>query len=202
MGLNILAWAKAKKYTDNAVSQASGLHREIVNSLPATGDEHVIYMVPKTGSGNDNYDEYMWINGSYEFIGSTAVDLTDYYNKTQVDTALSGKANKATTLSGYGITDAYTKTQVDNLLTGTLDTTSPPETVYSDELPFVTPSDGYIQLSVGSGETGYVYSDGVALLRVVKAPCIMNLSCFVKKGVSITLIGEGNNESIDWIPYD
>ena len=94
MGLNILAWAKAKKYTDNAVSQTSGLHREIVNSLPATGDEHVIYMVPKTGSGNDNYDEYMWINGSYEFIGSTAVDLTDYYNKTQVDTALNAKQNK------------------------------------------------------------------------------------------------------------
>lgn len=89
MGLNILAWAKAKKYTDNAVSQTSGLHREIVNSLPATGDEHAIYMVPKTGSGNDNYDEYMWINGAYEYIGSTAVDLTDYYNKTQVDAALS-----------------------------------------------------------------------------------------------------------------
>lgn len=96
MGLNILAWVKAKKYTDNAVSQTSGLHREIVNSLPATGDEHVIYMVPKTGSGNDNYDEYMWINGAYECIGSTAVDLTDYYNKTQVDTALSGKQDTLT----------------------------------------------------------------------------------------------------------
>ncbi len=202
MGLNILAWAKSKKYTDQKTSQTSGLHREIVNSLPATGDEHVIYMVPKTGSGNDNYDEYMWINGAYEYIGSTAVDLTDYYNKTQVDTALSGKANKATSLSGYGITDAYTKTQVDNLLAGTLDTTSPPYTVYNDELPFIAPSDGYIRLSVGSGETGYVFSGGIALLRVVNAPCTMNLSCFVKKGVSITNIGEGNVDSIGWIPYN
>lgn len=30
--------------------------------------------------------------------------------------ALNGKADKATTLSGYGITDAYTKTEADNLL--------------------------------------------------------------------------------------
>ena len=32
---------------------------------------------------------------------------------------ISGKADKATTLSGYGITDAYTKTQVDGLVSGT-----------------------------------------------------------------------------------
>lgn len=33
---------------------------------------------------------------------------------------ISGKANKATTLAGYGITDAYTKTQVDGLVAGVL----------------------------------------------------------------------------------
>lgn len=116
MGLNILAWVKAKKYTDNAVSQTAGLYREIVNSLPITGDEKVIYMVPITGSGDDNYNEYMWINGAYELIGNTRVDLSDYYNKTQVDTALSEKANVATSLAGYGITDAYTKSQIDTAL--------------------------------------------------------------------------------------
>ena len=29
---------------------------------------------------------------------------------------ISGKANKSTTLSGYGITDAYTKTEIDNMI--------------------------------------------------------------------------------------
>lgn len=105
-------------YTNKKVSQSAGLHREIVQSLPVTGDEHIIYMVPKTGSGTNNYDEYMWINNAYELIGNTEVDLTDYYNKTQVDTALNGKANTATSLSGYGITDAYTKTEVDTALSG------------------------------------------------------------------------------------
>ncbi len=120
MGLNILAWAKAKKYTDNAVSQTAGLHREIVNSLPITGDEKVIYMVPVTGSGDDNYNEYMWINGAYELIGNTRVDLTDYYNKTQVDAALSAKANTA---------DTYTKTEVDTALSGKANTSDIPTTL-------------------------------------------------------------------------
>lgn len=35
-------------------------------------------------------------------------------NTSDVDTALAGKADKATTLAGYGITDAYTMTQTDS----------------------------------------------------------------------------------------
>ena len=39
-------------------------------------------------------------------------------NVTGLQTALDGKADDATTLSGYGITDAYTKTEADTLLAG------------------------------------------------------------------------------------
>ena len=38
-------------------------------------------------------------------------------------TDLNNKADKSTTLAGYGITDAYTKTEVDNALSGKLDNT-------------------------------------------------------------------------------
>lgn len=48
--------------------------------------------------------------------GVTAVEKTVKDNKTEVGTALTTKADKATTLAGYGITDAYTKTEVDNEL--------------------------------------------------------------------------------------
>ncbi len=41
-----------------------------------------------------------------------------------VDTALATKADKSTTLAGYGITDAYTKTTVKTLLAGKLDAMS------------------------------------------------------------------------------
>lgn len=41
--------------------------------------------------------------------------LTNTYTKTEMDTALNEKADKATTLAGYGITDAYTKAESDSL---------------------------------------------------------------------------------------
>lgn len=114
-------------YTNKKVAESAGLHREIVNSLPATGDDTTIYMIlDSSATGSDVYDEWLWVNGAYEHIGSTRVDLTDYYNKTQVDTALNGKANVATSLAGYGITDAYTKTEVDTALSGKADTSAIP----------------------------------------------------------------------------
>ncbi len=47
--------------------------------------------------------------------------ITDAYTKTETDAALNGKANTATTLEGYGITDAYTKTETDAALNGKAD---------------------------------------------------------------------------------
>ena len=42
--------------------------------------------------------------------------ITNAYTKTEVDTKVNAKANSATTLNGYGITDAYTKTEVNTEL--------------------------------------------------------------------------------------
>ena len=42
--------------------------------------------------------------------------ITDAYTKTEVDTELDKKADSATTLAGYGITDAYTKTETDGAI--------------------------------------------------------------------------------------
>ena len=49
------------------------------------------------------------ING----LSGTFVKKTDVYTKTETDGLLAAKADKATTLAGYGIQDAYTKTEVD-----------------------------------------------------------------------------------------
>jgi hypothetical protein len=37
------------------------------------------------GAENNIYDEYMYINDKWELIGSTSVDLSDYYNKDEID---------------------------------------------------------------------------------------------------------------------
>ena len=43
-----------------------------------------LYLVPKEGTNLDVYDEYIWIEqtSSFEHLGTTAVDLTDYVKNT------------------------------------------------------------------------------------------------------------------------
>lgn len=70
-----------------AVGDLEGVDFEIVQTLPATGDKSKIYLVPLTDSETDNiYEEYIWITSAsdYEKIGTTSVDLSDYYNTTNL----------------------------------------------------------------------------------------------------------------------
>lgn len=86
----------------SAVANAGHLKRQIVEELPGTGDEHTIYMVKKAakaGESQNAYNEYMWIEGKFELIGDSAVDLTDYATKTEVATAKSQAVSEAKTYS-------------------------------------------------------------------------------------------------------
>lgn len=59
---------------------------EIVENLPTAGVSGRIYLVLKeTGADSDIYDEYLYINDVWEHIGSTAIDLSNYYTKEEID---------------------------------------------------------------------------------------------------------------------
>lgn len=75
----------------------------IVDALPETGAKMTLYLVPKEGSDNDVYDEYIWIEqtSSFEHLGTTAVDLTDYVKNT--DYASSSKAGVVKTNVSTGV---------------------------------------------------------------------------------------------------
>lgn len=77
-----------KEEVNALISAINSMKKEIVEQLPTENiDDSTIYLVPKTnGSGNDYYDEYLYINGNFEFIGSTQIDLTDYVKKTDYAT--------------------------------------------------------------------------------------------------------------------
>jgi hypothetical protein len=62
-----------------AIAAASiGVQFEIVQSLPASGNASTIYLLSHGGTAPDVYDEYIWINNSWEKIGTTQVDLSNY----------------------------------------------------------------------------------------------------------------------------
>ena len=70
-----------KSYVEDIVRgiETGALKRAVVEELPTEEiDENTIYMVAKTGSIGDVYDEYLYVNSNWEHIGSTDVDLTGY----------------------------------------------------------------------------------------------------------------------------
>lgn len=69
----------------SAIASVETLRIEIVATLPETGESNVIYFVPMTNPKDSNlYEEYIWINGSYELIGTTQIDLSNYWSKTEL----------------------------------------------------------------------------------------------------------------------
>lgn len=72
------------------VANADHLKRKKVDRLPDIGsaDPNIIYMILNSAEGRDDkYDEYMLMDGEFELIGNSAVDLTDYATKTDVSSA-------------------------------------------------------------------------------------------------------------------
>lgn len=61
-----------------ALGEVTGLSFLKVTELPETGQAGVIYLVPKEGSSSDVYEEYYWFEDSFEFMGTTAMDLSGY----------------------------------------------------------------------------------------------------------------------------
>ena len=68
----------------------------VVDELPQTGEEGIIYLVPKTTSKTNNvYNEYMYIDSTWELIGDTQADLSNYVDMSTAQT-ISGKKTYTT----------------------------------------------------------------------------------------------------------
>ena len=72
---------------DASLADITGIDFQVVQTLPATGQKGIIYLVPKTGTSGDIYDEYIWVTpqsgtAHFEQIGTTEVDLSDYWTMT------------------------------------------------------------------------------------------------------------------------
>lgn len=78
---------------------ASGDLFIVVEELPQEGEPNKIYLVPKD-DGSGGFDEYNYIDGSWNLLGDVDIDLSDYYTKNETNTNFLKKDN----------TTAYTPT--------------------------------------------------------------------------------------------
>ena len=70
---------------------SQGMKVIVVQTLPQTGVEGTLYLVPKSSTKNkDIFDEYIYVEKDWEHIGSTDIDLSNYVDMTSVQT-ISGK---------------------------------------------------------------------------------------------------------------
>lgn len=67
----------------NAIKDINSFEYEIVSSLPSVGVNGKIYLMSNNGSSNNVYDEYIWVNSSFEKLGSMNIDLSGYVPTTR-----------------------------------------------------------------------------------------------------------------------
>ena len=91
-----------KQEVNDLISAITTMDLQVVQTLPTQDiSTTTIYLVPKTTAETNNaYDEYIYVSNSWEFIGSTEVDLTDYVKNTDYANGTTGGVIKS---GGYGV---------------------------------------------------------------------------------------------------
>lgn len=68
----------------NAIGNVTQFNYEVVETLPEIGIKGTIYLISNAGSGQNVYDEYLWLDNKWELFGTTAIDLSGYVQKSEL----------------------------------------------------------------------------------------------------------------------
>jgi len=84
-----------KTTVGNLLSQVDTQLYLVVAELPTNGNPNKIYLVPSSEPETQNtLEEFIWVNNDWEKIGAVSVDLSDYFNKTEINSMLDNKVDK------------------------------------------------------------------------------------------------------------
>ena len=81
----------AKQYTDEQIAKFKTASYKLASSTAEMDNPSVLYLLPVTGS--DYYDIYALVDDTPTAIGTTQVQLDDYYTKTNADNLFLKKAD-------------------------------------------------------------------------------------------------------------
>lgn len=103
----------------NAIAGIHNWTYQVATTLPTASKDtmYIIYLIPHTHGDSDSYDEYITIESgtttktyTWEKIGNTDVDLSNYYTKADADNKFVEKLN------GYSLINSRYATGLDNML--------------------------------------------------------------------------------------
>lgn len=171
-------YLKSDTYTrtevNNLIGNVSAINVSIVTVLPTENISlTTIYLIQIAETSN--YNQWMYINSSWANIGSTTVDLTNYYNKTEIDTLLGNKVDKIT---GYGLSqENFTSAEKSKLASlenyvPPIATTTTAGQVMVDGVSIYVDENGVISAAAGGGGlppnnvSGLSLTSGVGTLTV------------------------------------
>lgn len=76
---------QTKSQVNSLITAAGHMTRKVVDALPTTGEDNVIYLVPAAHQVEGNVkDEYMWIDSKWEKTGSNETSLAGYVKETDL----------------------------------------------------------------------------------------------------------------------
>ena len=127
--LSLETLSLAKAYTDKIKEQLSvGFTPKIVDSLPVLGQNNILYLVLKENGQEEEgniYNEYIWIDNKYNFIGSTDtsfnvdVELSDTSeNPVQNKTIKAALGDKVDKVEGYRMMSPDEASKLESLVAG------------------------------------------------------------------------------------
>ncbi len=95
-----------KNEVNNLINSIHTAEFKVVDALPLTGEPNIIYLLPNEQQGYQNvYDEYIFLvdSNSYELIGTTQTDLSNYYTKSEVNNLIPSVGNGIITINQDGV---------------------------------------------------------------------------------------------------
>lgn len=157
---------KTESEIQSMINNSKKLKKEVVTSLPATGKEDIIYLLKNKNDANNAYTEYLWINGSWEIIGDTKVDLTDYAKKSDLKTKLSEMTGDSTHRTVTDAEKSLWNNKVDKV-TGKSLSTNDFSNSHKTKVDAIPSSPKYTDtVTTINGKTGAITKDDIVALGI------------------------------------